>query len=222
MRGLSVSIADLRQHINWKSTGAAALLAAVLIVPAALQPARAAPAIAGEVLPQPVQVAPFQLQNAAGGAVFDATGLQHRWTLLLFGYTSCPGICPANLTQLSQMTRKLQRSEPQAPLPQLVFVSVDPKRDTLAQLRAYAAAIDPRIVAATGTQAQLRAFEQSFNTSHSYGAAGSGGFYPVNHSAFVYLIDPRGRWVATLRPPFHLDALTGDYVATVEYAARQG
>ncbi len=211
-----------RAQRNWKLLGLATVLVMLAAVAGLLLLRRtdsAMPAIAGDMLAQPLRVARFQLTTDLGKPFTDAD-LMRRWTLLQFGFSSCPGICPINLAVMSQLAHKLHERLALALQPQLVFISVDPGRDTPTRLRAFAGGIDRQIIAATGASDQLHALEQSLATMHSYGSADANGFYMVNHSASIYLIDPHGRWVATLQPPFHLGTLPRDYEAVVSYAAQ--
>jgi FtsP/CotA-like multicopper oxidase with cupredoxin domain/cytochrome oxidase Cu insertion factor (SCO1/SenC/PrrC family) len=122
------------------------------------------------------------------GRVVTAATFERKPTLMFFGYTTCPAVCPVTL---ARMGRWLKALGPKAARLNLVFVSVDPQRDTAPTLRAYMASFDPRIRALTGP---LRAIDR---LARAYGVyykkvPSSGGGYSVDHSAETYVLDAHG------------------------------
>ena len=137
------------------------------------------------------------------GAVVDASALRGHASLLFFGYSRCPDVCPATLATLQAV---LQR----APLPGLrvLFVTVDPEHDTPAVLRQYLAAFGPQF---TGLQAQPDGLTRLLRElGASAGPEGPGNAYGVAHTATLYLLDTRGRLVAVFTPPLSAALLTAD------------
>lgn len=128
--------------------------------------------------------APFSLEQARGQVV-----------LLFFGYTHCPDIC---LTTLGEVTAALHRLGELADRVRPLFVSVDPERDTPAVLRNYVGWFDPRITALTGSPDAIRAVADQYRVRYSFGPRETSGFYPVDHSADLYVIDTDGRLVRKL------------------------
>ncbi len=110
--------------------------------------------------------------------------------VLYFGYTHCPDICPTTLARLAGLVRRLGAAAARV---SILFVSVDPARDTPAVLHAYAEAFGPRVVALSGSQEQLGALARRYRVSYGLGPADGDGQYEVSHSSAVFIFDPRGR-----------------------------
>ncbi len=117
--------------------------------------------------------------------------LDGKWSAVFFGYTYCPDICPATLQTLAEAQDRLG---PKASRFQVVFVSVDPQRDTPAQLKAYlsSSAFHKGVIGLTGSPTQVAAAAKAYRLF--YQKQGSGDTYEVQHSAAVYLMDPKGRF----------------------------
>ena len=151
---------------------------------------------------------PFEL-TAQDGSRFDASRLRGRWTLLFFGFTSCPDACPTTLLELAAVRRALADLPPAA-APQVVMISVDPERDTPARLAAFLAHFDPAFVGATGSTAAIAALAAGVGVAVQAGAATDGG-YTVEHGATVFLVDPRVATVALFPLPHVARAIAADY-----------
>ncbi|NBB72037.1 MAG: redoxin domain-containing protein [Alphaproteobacteria bacterium] len=133
---------------------------------------------------------PFELVDGRGETV-TAQDLTGRPFVIFFGFTHCPDICPTSLFEMSQWIEALG---PAADRMRFAFVTVDPQRDTPAVMRDYVAAFSDRIIPLTGTAAQV---EQVLDAYRVYAEKVplEGGGYTMDHSAFVYLMDARGRYV---------------------------
>ena len=154
-----------------------------------------APQIDGLLWPQSKALQAFTLEDQNGRA-FGLNRLRGRWTLLFFGYTHCPDICPVTLAVLENALSLMRKADADAELPQVVFVSVDPKRDTPEHLGAYVSHFDPSFVGVTGSDANLAAFAGQLGALYVLGDADAEGQYSVDHTAALFLIDPRGHLVA--------------------------
>jgi protein SCO1 len=121
-----------------------------------------------------------------------------RVSIVFFGYTHCQDVCPAELLELSQVIRKLG---PLASHVQVLFVSLDPERDTPELLREYVTSFDPRFMGLTGSNAEINAAAASFSVQFAKVALGND--YTVNHSTGTYVFDQGGRLrlVATTQTP---------------------
>jgi protein SCO1/2 len=157
----------------------------------------------GTWLPQRLEVARFALSDLAGRR-YDNLALAGHPSLLFFGYTSCPDVCPATLAVLAELNR-------QPPLPdlQIVFVSVDPERDQPAALRPYLASFDARFVGLAGSNAALAPLLRSLGVQAERVAL-PGGAYTIDHTATLYLLDRSGRMAAVFSPPFTATGLRAD------------
>ena len=138
---------------------------------------------------------PFHLVDANGRAV-DQHVLDGKWSAVFFGYTNCPDTCPATLQALNAADRRLG---PAGRRFQVVFISVDPARDTPAQMKLYDSSQGYPPGVLTGLTGSPSAVKQAADAYHAiYAKQGSGPDYEVQHSAGVYLMDPQGRFVKPL------------------------
>jgi protein SCO1/2 len=141
---------------------------------------------------------PFQLVGADGRTV-DQDVLKGKWSVVFFGFTHCPDICPTTLFELGQVEPALGGKAKDF---QAVFVTVDPQRDTPAVLKEYLAneAFPKRLVGLTGSAAQVHAAAKAYRAF--YQKQGEGADYVVNHAAYSYLMNPQGGFVCVL--PYEL------------------
>lgn len=133
---------------------------------------------------------PFHLVDQSGAAV-DEGVLRGKWSVVFFGYTFCPDVCPTTLANLGRATTLLGA---RADRVQVVFITVDPERDTPAVLARYLSTPDfPRGARGlTGAPEQIAAVAKAYHVY--YQKVPQGGSYSVDHSAVVYLMDPQGRF----------------------------
>lgn len=138
---------------------------------------------------------PFQLVDQNGRAV-DQTLLEGKWSAVFFGFTHCPEICPLTLQALAAAESQL--SPRAAEDLQVVFISVDPARDTPEALKAYLSddSLPRGTVGLTGTPEQVDAATKAFKVF--YAKQGEGPDYNMDHSTQVLLFDPKGRYVRVL------------------------
>jgi protein SCO1/2 len=187
---------------------------------------------AATLLPTPRPVEPFELTDHRDER-FDRDRLLGTWSLFFFGYTYCPDICPTTLQALKTVNAHWETAsalaasaaeEAPAP-PQVVFVSVDPDRDSPARIGEYIAHFDDSFVGATGTVEQLETFTRSVGVFYSkvepaegieaLETEGSAPGYLVAHSSKLYLVDPQGRLRAVLDDP-HDPAEFADMVTEIQ------
>jgi protein SCO1/2 len=148
------------------------------------------------------------------GRTFTAADLRGHWSLLFFGYTNCPDFCPTTLTTLAAMEKNL-RSAKAAVIPQVIFVSVDSKRDTPAQLAKYVPYFDPSFVGLTAAdQPSIEALAKDMGVAVSIRPAADGN-YTVDHSGAIFVLGPDGRITAILTGPYSASDLQGDFLRIV-------
>ena len=135
----------------------------------------------------------FALQGLDGRPVTQQS-YPGRWLLVYFGYTFCPDVCP---TVLVSVGHALDSLGPLADRIQIVFVTVDPARDTAAHLTRYLSAFSPRIVGLRGDAQQLEAAAKQFHVYYRPRSLGDGD-YAIDHSSFLYVVAPDGRLVKVL------------------------
>jgi protein SCO1/2 len=160
---------------------------------------------AGTRLPQPRPVAEFSLQDHKGSA-FGTRQLQGQPSLVFFGFTHCPDVCPTTLALMAQLAR-----EPRLGALRLVFITVDPHRDDAQTLASYVQAFGPSITGVRGEDAQLEPLLQSLGAARSVQQL-AGGEYSVDHSATLFFVDAQGRLAAVFTPPFSFPALRDDLI----------
>ena len=158
---------------------------------------------------------PFAMTEMTGHAVTEAD-LRGRPTALFFGFTRCPATCPVTLQVL---TNVLGRMGPDADRLNVVFVSVDPDRDTPDAMRAYLGSFDPRIRGFTGTQAQLAAMAEAYKVQYRRVPL-DGGDYTMDHTAAVILVDARGRFAGTVTSDDDETAIRARLESLIQAASR--
>ena len=145
---------------------------------------------------------PFQLVDQNGKRVSDAD-LKGKWQLLFFGYTHCPDACPTALNEIALALDKLGDKRDKV---EVVFITVDPERDTPQVLKSYVQSFDASIVALTGSPDQVAQAAKAYRVFYAKHPRPDGG-YEMDHSAVIYVMDPRGRFTATFTPESTADAI---------------
>jgi protein SCO1 len=165
-------------------------------------------------LPQPKTISNFTLTDDNGQS-FTNENLKGHWTLVAFGYSHCGDVCPITLTELNKMVQGLQNKLPANQLPQVLFVSVDPQRDTPEVLHRYVKNYNPNFMAATGDADNLNIFVKEMGVYYSKKASTDPNVYGMEHSSQIFLFDPQGEWVGLLTFPFQSDKLATSYEALI-------
>lgn len=180
------------------------ILAALAAVACSREPAPLALS-AGTALPDRVPVGEFALVDERA-ASFGPAELRGRWTLLFAGFTHCPDICPLTTATLARLAPRLRARGDGL---RVVFLSVDPARDSPAVLASYLGHFGGGITGLTGSAAEVDRFANALGLAHVRNP-GVGGEYTVDHSAVLMLIDPEARIAAYFRPPHALERLEAD------------
>jgi len=167
------------------------LLAAALVAAMATQRSwMEAAQFKGAILTPVKPAADFTL-TAQDGTEFRLSQERGKVVALWFGYTFCPDVCPMTLSELLQAWRRLDKSGQRF---RIVFVTVDPERDTPARLREYAKGFGGGFTALTGPADQLARVRKAYGVvAEKHVVAGTSAAYLMDHSAFVYLVDPSGQ-----------------------------
>lgn len=154
---------------------------------------------------------PFSLVDQHQQA-FDQRRLRGKWSLLFFGYLSCPDVCPLTLNELSRFWRRIEDDSGAPPSDlQVVFVSVDPARDSPAQIGDYLRYFNPQFIGATAAPGQLDRLARQLGAGYLIEAETAPGQYQVAHSGALFLVDPLGRSVATFSQPHYAATLQAQY-----------
>ena len=212
--GLDRYTYDFRQHLFMKISRSATWLIALAIVFAiglvagdrfysgGADPGEQTPALqAGTWLPAGRALPDFTLTGADGRPLRRAA-LQNHWTLVFMGFTHCGDVCPVTLNKLQRVSEQLA-----TPL-EVLFVSVDPNRDTPEVLEAYVRGFGPDTVGATGEPDELDQLAAALGVRHRVSTMD--GRYTVEHSGAVFLIDPQAEFRALFSPPHDVAALAAD------------
>jgi protein SCO1/2 len=149
----------------------------------------------------------FTLTAASDGTTVHGNDFRGKLALLYFGYTHCPDVCPTTLSRLSHAIAALGTSAGQV---RILFVSVDPARDTLAQLKTYAAAFGPEVVGLHGSAAELKALTKRYRVTYGYGKPDANGDYEVSHSSAVFVFDREGKIRLLIGSTDDVPVITGD------------
>ena len=193
-----------RYWISVAAVAAAAALAGVYVARVLGQPA--VPSLeSGTSLPTPRKLADFSLVDTHGAASTPAT-LRGQPTLVFFGFTHCPDVCPTTLALLASVQKQVAM-----PGLKVALISVDPERDTPEQLGKYIASFGGDLIGLTGTAPEISTAMKSFNVAASRIEL-PGGNYTMDHSATVFAVDSAARIVAVFTPPFDGSVLARDLV----------
>jgi len=141
---------------------------------------------------------PFKL-TAGDGRTVTERSFPGKWLLVYFGYTQCPDVCP---TTFAEITQTLDRLGPLAAEVQPLFIAIDPERDTAQTVGAYVKAFDPRIVGLTGSSREIAAAARQYRVHYAKKAPADAASdaYLMEHTAFVYVMAPDGRYVTLFAP----------------------
>ena len=138
---------------------------------------------------------PFQLTDQHGKAV-TAKNLKGKPTLIFFGYTHCPDVCPTSLFEISEVLRAMGKDADKV---NAVFISVDPERDTPATMKDYLSSFDPHLEGLSGDPAETAKVITSYRV-YAKKVPTKDGDYTMDHTALIYLMDRDGRFVS----PFNM------------------
>jgi protein SCO1/2 len=162
------------------------------------------------VLPETVALPAVALTDQAGEP-FSLSSLEGDFTLLFFGFTNCPDICPLTLQALAAAKTEIASRAP-ALVPEVVFVSVDSERDTSERIAEYLAHFDPAFIGATATDETLAPLLKTLGvTVHK--APVDGQYYNVVHNGTIYVLASDGRWLALFGGSSHMPTtIAEDYL----------
>lgn len=149
------------------------------------------------VLDKPRIFSDFELEDHRG-EVFNLDRMKGIWTIVFFGFTHCPDICPTTLTMLNETYSKLKESEKE--LLQVVMISLDPERDTVEKLAEYVPYFNPEFTGVTGNKHLIRRLTAELNVAYNQVPL-SGDDYTVDHSTQLILVNPMGHYHGFFKAP---------------------
>lgn len=169
----------------------------------------------GTILPIPHDISPFNLVGA-DNKPFTNQNLQGKWSMIFFGFTNCPMLCPTTLSTLNKMYQILEKDQVST-MPQIVFISLDPDRDTPKDIAKYLKSFNKHFVGATGKQKDLDKLTKEMNVVYEFSKNPHGkkddNSYTVNHSGTLLLVNPQGKLFAIFSTPHDAQKLSHDLQA---------
>jgi len=154
---------------------------------------------------------PFKLTDH-NNTVFDEKRLLNKWSFVFFGYTSCPDVCPATLYILSSVHGLLVDETGEIPDDmQVIFISVDPARDTTEKLGNYVTYFNKDFIGTTADKTEIDKLVRQFGAGYIFEDEVEPGIYNVSHTSAIFLIDPYGRLAATFSQPHQPTTITSLY-----------
>ena len=152
----------------------------------------------------------FSLTNHLNKS-FSNQDLVGSWSMVFFGFTNCPDVCPLTLSILDQVTSELRNNDTNSlSVPRNIFISVDPKRDQPEKLKEYVEHFNDDMIGLTGSKEQIDSLTQSFGAIYAI-ADNTTGNYLVDHSAHIFVIAPDGKMVALFSTPHDAKIIANDF-----------
>ena len=160
--------------------------------------------------PDPKPLTAFALTDHRN-RVFDPASLKGKWSFLFFGYTHCPDICPTTLAILARARDNIAKSAAGAEDIQIVFISVDPNRDTADKLKQYMTYFHATFLGVTGKNVQIANLAGQLGAAYQVAITPGMENYPVYHSAAVFLVDPQAQYHAVFTPPLDAETISARF-----------
>jgi len=179
--------------------------------------AKARPDVEGLLWPNPKQLRAFATVDQDSN-VFGLDRLQGKWSFLFFGYTHCPDVCPLTLAVLNEFLNQVKGEYQDI---QVLFITVDPQRDNSQRLKEYVNYFNPGFIGLGGNINQIESLTSQLGVVFLYGEKSGDGNYIVDHSASIFLTDPKGRVVAVFTSPHQVDSIKGRYKIIRDFIEQQ-
>jgi protein SCO1/2 len=165
--------------------------------------------IQGAYLLKPAEINPFELTDIHGKP-FTQESLKGHWSMIYFGFTQCEVICPTVMAMLNKTYAKLLTTLPSGDMPQIIFVTIDPERDSLKKISDFIVPFNSQFIGVRGSETATLALEKELHilATKSQQKAKD---YSLNHTSDILLINPKGKIQAYFTYPQNVDALVKDY-----------
>jgi protein SCO1/2 len=174
--------------------------------------------VQGVKLDEPVELPAFAFENGIG-ETFNAGTLQDQWTIVMFGFLSCPDVCPFTMGNLEATVAEMGLRVRPDNVPKVVFLSVDPDRDA-ELISTYAKFFHPDFQSFTGARTDIDALIEATDSFYRLMPPDEDGYYEVQHSSSVSVIAPDGTLRAKLQPPFD-PGLTAEFLSQLQIQYRR-
>jgi protein SCO1/2 len=163
--------------------------------------------VTGKILARPMEINQFELIDQNNHA-FNNKSLQGGWTVLFFGYTNCPDVCPTTIYKLAEIKNGIKEELPSTDF-NTVLVTLDPDRDSTERLYEYIGYFDETMLGVTGTYENIQSFTSSLSVFYQRINKEEG--YDFNHTASIFVFDKNGSLFATMSPANSVGELTEDF-----------
>ena len=163
--------------------------------------------ITGKILVRPMEIDNFELIDQ-NNEVFNKKSLEGGWTVLFFGYTNCPDVCPTTIYKLAEIKNGIKEDLPSANF-NTVLVTLDPDRDSPERLDEYIGYFDETMLGVTGTYENIQSFTSSLSVFYQRINKEEG--YDFNHTASIFVFDKDGSLFATMSPANTVGELESDF-----------
>lgn len=160
----------------------------------------------GSQIDPPVPAADFTLTDQNSQA-FRLSEQRGKVALIFFGYTNCPDVCPITLATYTKIRARLGD---EADKVRFIFITVDPERDTVEQIRSHLGNFDPALIGLTGSREELESVWKNYGVFQSQHGAEGVEHYDVDHSSRIYAIDPQGNWRLTYPAEMDYETIAKD------------
>ncbi len=146
------------------------------------------------IYPTPREIKPFQARSDEGQA-FTQQSLKGHWSLVFFGFTHCPYLCPTTMRTLDAVRDQMKLQS--QPLPQIVFISIDPKRDSITSIHRYVRGFNPSFIGVRPSQQTLHELARSFQAIVDASDVDDN----INHSATLFIVNPKAQLAGVFHTP---------------------
>ena len=163
--------------------------------------------ITGKILVRPMEIDNFELIDQ-NNEVFNKKSLEGSWTVLFFGYTNCPDVCPTTIYKLAEIKNGIKEDLPSANF-NTVLVTLDPDRDSSERLDEYIGYFDETMLGVTGTYENIQSFTSSLSVFYQRINKEEG--YDFNHTASIFVFDKDGSLFATMSPANTVEEIESDF-----------
>lgn len=173
--------------------------------------------IDGTYLEKPTVLKSFQLTDNHD-KTFTNKNLQGKWTFMFFGFTNCGYVCPITLTELNKMYKIIQKTSDKKSMPQVVFVSVDPDRDSVKKVNTFVNKFNAAFIGLRGNQDQTNNIVNQLHITATkvYEEGAPKDDYMINHSAEIFVFNPKGELKAYFAYPHKAEQMVKDYNVLLE------
>ena len=175
------------------------------------------PNIEGLFWPSPKQIQQFESVNQLGQS-FGLEQLKNKWSFIFFGYTHCPDICPITMSVMAETYKQLMTEYKDL---QIIFVTVDPARDTTEKLASYVAYFNKDFIGLGGSTEMVNSLTRQIGIAYYLNNQEASDNYLVDHSASIFLIDPKARMVGKLSPPHDTEKIINQFKKITQFINAQ-